>query len=265
MTVKRGTIPLDSVTEEFYVRTRLNDDHVLHLASLYEAGTKLPPIKVSTERNRIIDGRHRVAALRLLEKKAVDVEWDDEKDNGMLLAHALLANIGGSLPPSNADIVYAIQQMIEAGMVRSIVMKQFTEFWPPAVVRRYISDAESALAKARITKAKTAVVDNGMTVNEAAMTFNIKLDVLKNALTGSKKRKSTAGEIKAGLTSIFKSRGSSMGQVMRRVQQKLEDGELSPNQVGGILEHLEKCCQSTMYSARDWRKRFEASIRQGKK
>ena len=256
---KRGTIPIDSVTEDFYVRTSLNDDHVLHLATLYQNGVKLPPILVTRENNTVVDGRHRLAAQRLCERYGVEVEWLEDCDKSSLLVCALKRNVGGSLPPSNSDIVYTLKQMLESGMVSSAVAKQFAEVWPPAVIRRFLSDAQSALTRDRTIRAREAVAEGNMTVHEAALANKIKPDMLKQALIGPKKRRTAAGEIKGTLTTIFRSRGGSMGQVFRRIQHQYEDGDLSWQTVEMILEHAEKCCRATTTSVRDWRKRLEAA------
>lgn len=256
---KRGTIGIDKLTENFFVRSGLNDDHVIHLASLYEGGTKLPPIKITRENNIIVDGRHRIAALRLLDKKAVDVEWIDKSDKVDLLVDALRSNIGGPLPPTNADITFTIRQMLEHGATQSLIMKELSNNWPPAVVRRFYSDAQSALTKERVMKAKTAIIERNMTVLEAAAEFKIKPDILKAAMMSSKKKRASSAEIKGLLTTIFRSRGASMGMAMRKVLRQLEDGDLSWKSVEQILQHLEKCTKSTVQSARDWERRLLAA------
>lgn len=258
MANKRGTIPIDDVTEEFFVRVSLSDDHVLHLAGLYDGGTKLPPILVTREHNKVIDGRHRLAALRLLNKKSVEVEWDEETDSGELIARGLRANIGGALPPTNADIVYAIQQMMEVGMVNSAISKKLSDRWPPAVVRRYIAEAQSRIGVQQMNKAKHAVVESGMTIGEAALAYKVKVDNLKSALIGKKKVRNSTGAIKSQLANIFRSRGGSLGQVMRKIQQQYEDGDISWASVESILTYSENAATSTLATVRDWRKRLEA-------
>lgn len=259
--VKRGTVAISSITEQFFVRQHLNNDHVNFLAGLYEAGAKLPPIIVSRNESILIEGRHRLAALRQLGKKSVDVEWTDVTDKGELLAMALSYNIGGALPPSNGDIIYSMQQMLESGMTNSQIIKHFSQAWPPAVVRRYVADAQSNLTKDRVVKAKQAVIEGNMSVGEAALLYKLKLDTLKNAMSGSRKKRSNTAEIKGALTGIFRSRGASMGQLMRKLQTRYEDGELSWKAIDDVLEHAEQCVKSTSNSVRDWRKRFESKAK----
>lgn len=263
--LKRGTVPIDSIIADTFVRVRVDDEHVLHLACLYEGGTKLPPIKVLRAGSRLIDGRHRLKALKMLEKTTVEVEWVEEADTANMLVQALQANIGGSLPPSNTDIVYAMQQMMEAGMVNSAIAKQFSSYWPPSVIRKFINDAASALYKTRMVRAKAAVIDDGMTLTEAAQANGVKVDQLKNHLGGKKTRKTAVGDINGQISKAFKSRGQQVAGVLKNVQQKFDDGDLSWNAIDHILAHCEKAHKSHGISLRDWRTRFEAKAGKLKK
>lgn len=254
---KYATININEIKESFFVRHRLNQDHAIQLSMLYDNGTKLPRLLVTSE-NELIDGRHRLAALRSLDKKSVEVEYAPDADRATHLVHALQANLGGALPPSNADIIYAITQMLENGMVGSAIIKHFSNIWPPAVARRYYFDAQANLTKRRVNAAKDAVLE-GKTVQEAATTHKIKIDTLKAAIGGNrKKRKTDTTEIKGTITSIFRSRGSSLGHIARALTQKFEDGEISWKTAVAILDHYDRCVKNTADSARDLRKRLEA-------
>jgi hypothetical protein len=46
--------------------------------------------------------------------------------------------------------------------------------------------------------------------------------------------------------------------MMKKVQQMLDDGDISWAGVDGILEHCEIACKSSATSIRDWRTRLEA-------
>lgn len=263
---KRGTISVSAISEDFYIRKALDEDHVIQLSLLYENGVKLPPVLVSESGNRLIDGRHRLAALRLLDKKTVDVEWTNENELGPLLVLGLQANIGGALPPTNSDIVNAMKQMLETGMQHSVVQKHFAATWPPAVTRKYLNDARWAINRDRITSAKAAILEKNMTVAEAAALFGVKMDTLKDAIQGKKGiRKSNAATFKASLTTIFKSRGTAMGALIRKVQALYEDGDISWNAVSDLLEHCETANKSSSRTIEDWRRRFEAMAKKAKK
>jgi ParB-like chromosome segregation protein Spo0J len=254
---RHSTINIDTITERFFVRKSLNDDHVIHLASLYQGGTKLPPVEITRE-GELVDGRHRIAALKLLDRKAVDVLYTDETDQSVLLVQAVKSNIGGALPPSNTDIVYAMRQMLEKGMSQVSIQREFVGTWPPAVVRRYVSDAQSALTKERIVRAKAAIVEQNLTITEAAALHHIKAEVLKEAMIPQKKRRSGSAEIKGALSTTFRSRGAAMGAIMKGVMRKYEDGDISAKIVEDIIVHLEKCTKSTVTSAKDWATRLRA-------
>jgi hypothetical protein len=254
---KRGTIPITEVQENLFVRTHLNVDHAQYLATLLEAGQRLPPIRI-TPSKILIDGRHRLHAHRLLNRQAVEVEYSDqEPETGDLISDALLSNVGGALPPTHSDIIHAVKQMIDSGMQNSVITKQLQKKWPTAVVRRYVSDAHGALHAERIQAAIRDVVDNGKTVAEAALEHKVKPDAVKAAMTGKRRRKATTAELKATLSTIFKSRGQQMGHLIKKAVTAYEDGQLSAKQLEDVLHHAAKLCNYTRISVRDWNKRLK--------
>lgn len=256
--IQRATVNTEVITERFYVRESLNDDHVIHLASLIEGGTKLPPIRV-TEGHELIDGRHRLAAVKMLGRNTIEVAYENENDPARLIAQALRANLGGALPPTNGDISYALRQMLEAGMTGAAIQREFSQVWPPAVVRSYLETARSALNNDKVRKAKAAVLDRDMTINEAAAEYGVDVTTLKNAISpGGRKKRTGAREFKSNLTNIFRSRGASMSMTMRKVKRQLEDGDLSWSAVEDILEHLDRCAHATTNSAKEWVARLKA-------
>jgi len=258
MAPRHCTVSIDSIVEKFFVRQSLNDDHVLHLASLYEGGVAIAPIKV-TRGHEVIDGRHRLAALRLLDRKGVDVIYSDETSQSALIVEAVKANLGGSLPATNKDITHSMKQMLEQGMTQVSIIREFSTVWPASVVRRYLADAQTYVRKERIIKAKTLVLEENITVKAAAEMFGLKTEQLKEAMTPDRsKRRSNSAEFKGALTSIFRSRGGSMANIMKNVQRKYQDGDIGEKSVEEIIEHLEKCTKATVSSAKDWAARLRA-------
>jgi len=248
-------VALSSIKEEFFVRLELDQKRVEHFMQLYKGGTKLPPILVSRD-GVIIDGRHRVAALKALDKSSVDVEWMDEADRGKLLVIALQSNLGGAQPPTNEDIVYAIEQMFDAGMIGADISKQFP--WPSIITNNYLDKARLNLKEKNLRKAKAAVISQGKTVEEAAVKFNVPLGTLKDALAGGKKkRKTEAYDYKGGLTELFRSKGGAMGQIMRKIQSQWENNELSWDEVDNLVNQIEKHGKDVIRSGADWRKRLK--------
>jgi hypothetical protein len=258
-----STIPIENIRETFFVRQKLDDQHVEQLRKLYEADAKLPALRV-TPTFVLIDGRHRLHALRTLERKAVTVEVVDEQPRADLIALALLSNIGGALPPAYGDIIHSIEQMLEAGMQHSVIQKYLATKWPVAVTRRYLADALSRLREARLIKAVHAVTDDGKTIAEACLALGVKQDALRAVISGKRKRRSTTAEFKGSLTTIFRSRGAKMGALMRKVLHAYEEGQLSKDGVQQIIDHLTGLGKQTSRSIRDLQNRFDASIGKAK-
>src|SRR6266850_7024695 len=90
---------LEQLKVDFFVRKKLNDDRVMQLALLYEAGTELPPIEINWDK-QVIDGRHRKAALEMLGRKTALCHDIGQKALGESIVLALRANVGGALPPT---------------------------------------------------------------------------------------------------------------------------------------------------------------------
>lgn len=255
-----GSVNLDAIRETFYVRTRLDLDHVQQLADLYKAGAKLPALKV-TDSGVLVDGRHRLHALRLLGWKAASVEYVADKEVGELIGDALLSNVGGALPPTHTDITSSLGQMIESGLANSVIMKRLTVKWPHAVAKRYLDDAHSNLSKERVIRAMRAVTEEGKTVAEAALLHKVKLDALKLALGGKKRRKTTVAEFKGALEVIVRSRGQKIGALLRKAQAEYEEGQLTKKQLEELVDQAELSTKRAMASIQDWHKRLAAAAR----
>src|SRR5207248_3053577 len=106
-------VKLTSIQTAFFVRKRLDEDRVIQLALLMENGADIPPIRI-TEDHILIDGRHRIEAARLASWTAIDAQIEpSQSDKGLLITEAFNANCGGSVPPTRADILFTIQQLLQ--------------------------------------------------------------------------------------------------------------------------------------------------------
>lgn len=252
-------IPLSELQLTFYVRRHLNQDHMFHLAELYDAGEELPPLTVSADRE-LIDGRHRFEALKYLDRTEAPCVIIDEQDRGKLLAMAMQANVGGSLPPSRDDIVHTIQQMLENGTSRVKVAAMFATIFPKSVTRRYLDDAQSNISKARMRKAMTAIADGGLTTRQAAEQFGVDLAKLQAEIRGTKRQKKLEGVsgMKGTIASRHKSLSLKNAALVKKLIEGFEDGEVTGKTVHTILTYLEHCHKQSGQSLADWRRRFEA-------
>lgn len=128
-------VDLRNLKTDWFVRTGLNEDHVLHLAELIEAGTELPPISITSDM-LVVDGRHRIEAYKLNSLDKIKATLVEVRDKTSLIAEAYRANIGGALPPTPADTEHTIKLLVGSGAS----MKKIATLLglPPSITRRYV-------------------------------------------------------------------------------------------------------------------------------
>ncbi|HNS34400.1 MAG TPA: ParB N-terminal domain-containing protein [bacterium] len=101
------SVLISDLNKNLFVRQELDQNHVLYLAELIEAGVVLNPIEITPDM-AVIDGRHRIEAAELnsqVEIKARIVSISDESE---LVARAYRANVGGALPPTQEDTEHTV-------------------------------------------------------------------------------------------------------------------------------------------------------------
>ena len=248
---------LDTLKTSFFVRQALSEEHALTLAVLYEGGAELPPLLVTNDLE-IVDGRHRYEALQIAGRKTGEVIFTEETDRAVLLARALRANLGGALPPTKKDIAFAIKQMLNAGMAASEIKKQFSDVFPPSVVRHYLSAATDNIKRDKVARAVSSVVNTGLSVPEAARLQGIDPSDVKIAIKGSAKRHKTGSEFKGTLTSSFKSRSLVIAGTLKRVLEAYEDGDIREKQVEELFTHIDGLLKTNAKALAQWKERFKA-------
>lgn len=252
---QRATISMSALKETFFVRKQTDTEHVLHLAELYEAGEKLPPL-LTTREGDIVDGRHRYRALDLIGRKVVEVEYVTEVERGELLIRALKANTGGSLPPTREDINYTIRQLLEAGVTHSVIVERLP--FPASLVRKHLASVKSGLNRDRQMKAIRDVNDHGMTVVQAAEANNVDPDAVREIISGNRRKKTSVAEINAGVTNAYRGRSRVLANIFTRTLKLYEDGDLTTAKVNEVFTHVEKAHKQAAKTVNDWVKRFEA-------
>src|ERR1700741_1946329 len=101
----RKYFKLDDIHVTVYVRKEASQERIQFFAELYTStdADKIPLILVSQE-GILIDGRHRLQALKYLEVEGVECEVKTCRDNFELTMAALKANIGGAKELTLSDI-----------------------------------------------------------------------------------------------------------------------------------------------------------------
>ncbi len=259
------TVRLSTLHTNLFVRKELNQDHVLYLAELIENGVEMnDPIEVveNDKGNIVIDGRHRKEAYELNGVEATKVRVLIFEDEAEMIAYAFKKNAGGSLPPSAADTEHVIMLLFERGETQKKIAERLG--LPTTLVRKYIQFVRSKIARQKIQKAISAVVDCGLTIAQAAQKYEVEINKLKDALSGRrKKQKQGLPQVKSDVTRSHKSLSSRNAALMRNLFEKYEDGDLTESQVNEIFAQIQSLQKRAVRTLSDWQKRFTA-LCQGK-
>jgi ParB-like chromosome segregation protein Spo0J len=248
-------MPIDDIIETIFVRRGLDEDRVLHFEELYRAGEKVEPIWI-TEDHELIAGRHRKAGAKRAGKVMIECVVKPNKPRGQLIMMAFKENLGGSLPPSRGDIEFAIQQMLENKVMVQDIIAQVD--LPRSVLQIYIRNARSRIAQAKLNKALAAMIDENLSMNEAAKKYDIPWERLKEALQKRKKKsssKSGAPAIKSKLTQAFRNTSLVLHGNMRVVFSRIEVGDMTPKDAETMLKHARNQINSLSNIVEDWENR----------
>jgi ParB-like chromosome segregation protein Spo0J len=236
-----------------YVRAKLDEEWVMHLAELIQNKVSLPPILITRD-NVVIDGRHRVEAHQLNDLKEIVCEIVDITDEINLISQAFKENTGGALPSKPKDIEHVVSMLLE----RNVPMKDISNLLglPTNLVRRYCKDVKSRIARAKMQRARDAV-SSGMTSPRAAEEFGVDLETLRAHISGSRRRKQNlAMEIKTGLTKTYRGLGQKNANACRKVVEQYQDGDITEKQVIAVFNQIDGLIRRSHQSVEGWRARF---------
>ncbi len=258
--------PLESIKESFVVRIELNRERVEHLKDLISTGVELDPILVSEDDGELIDGRHRKAAY--LELGIQDVRCEVRKFGSLpeKITEALRCNVGGALPPTHADINHTMQILLIAGQTRKLIIKMVSENigFPPKLVANHLDEVQSNMAKSRLKKAASAVVNDGKTVHEAAFEEGVKLETLKKFLEVEDKTgdsgAASVNQVKAHLGMQFRKLQHIQGHALAKVLRELKDGLITAKQSSDVIEYVNTLTAKVNRYHDEWVSRFASHI-----
>ncbi len=257
---------LEEIKENFVVRIELNREHVEHLKDLIGAGVEMEPLFVSEDDNELIDGRHRKAAYTELGIKEVECEVRKFSSQAEKIVEALGRNAGGSLPPTHADVNHTMQVLMVSGESRKSIIEMVSKRvgFPPRLIALHLDEVQANIAKARLKKAASAVVNDGKTVHEAAAEQGVKIETLKKFLKvdgeSDDDRATSVNQVKSYLSTQVGSLQCSQGQVLSKVLRELKDGLLSPEEAKTVIEHVTKLTKRSQRHYEEWVRRFNQHI-----
>lgn len=253
---------LTAIKVVFFVRARLDEDRVLFFMRLYEAGHTVEPIIVNKKTNELLDGRHRIEALKRLGRKHVEVMWKTVKNREEAVIFAFSANVGGPKPPTLADFNHTISLLLQDGVPASRIIENLSKSTgaPLKLYRRYVKDVQSQIAKACLSKAALAIADEDLTVNQAAKKFDVDETQLRNKLRGTKKKTDSLGldALKGGISKRFQSFAAANGRFLGSLAESHRDGDIGNEAVREALLHFGKRLNDQNHTYREWLKRFTA-------
>jgi hypothetical protein len=127
------------------VRRKLDQGTIAKYASAYKAGTALPPIKVAMVDGRVptvIDGWHRIAALKRLNQIRVMAEVIPQVSRQEALWLAAEANLRHGLPLTNAEV----KNVFRAYMKARKHIKKGGRLKPLREIGRYLGKSHHTIA-----------------------------------------------------------------------------------------------------------------------
>lgn len=260
---ERMMIPLDSLKVPFFVRKELNEDRVFALAELYDAGVVIDPL-VITRNFEIVSGRHRRAALEFLGKKEANCVFTETSDPIRLIVEAFVDNMGGALPPTRADQIAVMRQLIEKGATQRQIVELFKEQLPPSIVRENLKQAYAEISVSKLRSAVNAVTEKGRTIAQAAEEFDVELERLKEEIQGKRRKQRACSvgvpAIKNSLSQRHKGNSLRTWDQLKKLFAAFEDGETKEDQVRLVLKHIDHLLKQNQRTHRQWGERFEALV-----
>lgn len=262
MKTKPVTVKISDLKRNLFVRQRLDQDRAFALALMIENGVTLPPIKINPDMV-VIDGRHRIEAYELNERKEIEAEILPITDEVELIAEAYRCNVGGALPPNTQDTEQTVEMLLERGGTIKSVAEILS--LPANIARHYVNNVRSRMARKKMLEASLSVTEGGLTVAAAAEKHHVDADKLKEFLSGKKKKQHGVAEMQRNLTKTFRSVGAKNARLCKSLLDKFSDGDVTEKQVCEILDHLDELTRQTARNVTDWRNRFESLTSKGNK
>jgi hypothetical protein len=253
-------LPIADLKMKFDVRKELNEDRVLLFMEMYESGNSVPPIEVVRGTTDIHDGRHRKAALDHLGRKHAECVFVESMGFVDQLMDAFAKNMSDSpFPPTRADTVFVMKQLLEAGTPSFHIQVRFQDFYKPSHVRKLLKDAHSNVMKTKMAKAKQAVAHGGLTIKAASQEHGVELERLQEEITGVRRvRKETSvTDIKTEISNRYRGNTTRTVGEFRRLFERFEDGEMSEKSVLEVLLHVQRLNTDAAKRVNSWIERFE--------
>jgi len=266
MANQRKYMKFSEICVSVYVRQQLSEERVRFLADLYtsSASGSIPPIQV-TQDNKLVDGRHRMAALKFLGEDGTVCDIVQCADSFEITIAALKANVGGSKELTMADIRQSIISLLNSGNSMKKITAQLP--FPKELSRKLVKASHTIWMTQRTVLAAQAVNRRELTVEEASKKYSILQRVIQKNLTKMKERETDAvalsnmGSVKGSLTQKYYGLTTKMGNYMKKIAERYEQGEFTEAQVLEILAHVMHQARNHVGAMNDWNDRFSVMLK----
>jgi len=253
-------VKLSDIHVDTFVRKSLIPELVKKYTDLMLAGVKFPPLLVSGSM-RLVDGRHRLEAYTNCQESEVEAEIVDPKDEAEFIGMAFKANsTKGPAQPTEEDIKHTISLLLDQKVVSSVaiaeVLGEREEY-----VRPMIKDVKSKAKRAKMMKAVNAVADGDMKPVEAAEEFGVKIEDLRQAITG-RRRKEKKGPNAAQLLLAGSDRSYliSLGHGLNKLMDAYNASDLSPAQMTAVYDQQKAFLKKVERRLEDWHSRYMSKV-----
>ncbi|MCL4404176.1 hypothetical protein M1432_02440 [Patescibacteria group bacterium] len=265
--MRKGFVKFEEMQEPFYVRVELDEERVLFFMELFQNKAAVDPLLL-TESKKLVDGRHRKAALIRLGRDGYDCNIIADEEAAKLILRAFKANFGGPKPPTSEDLDHTIELLLKEGMSRRSVLHDMSAklSMPKELIRRHLDDVQSKMAKKKLTDAAAAVTDGNISVKEAAEKFGVAANSIRSRLRANAQKKDqvTEGEIntlKGNMTKGFHSLAMKNSHAIKKAIKAYKDGIVSKSEVEQMIAHSEHLIHSLEHSVAEWKKRFQKTAK----
>lgn len=249
-------VEIRKLKDSFDIRSTLNQDHILFLWSLIDAGQELPPIKITKDYS-IIDGRHRRVAYEHAGIPIIKAEVIDSDSTIEIIKQCLEANMGGALPPTKTDLYRTMMILINRKYSKERIINEFKSILPMGLIRVAHHQAQWQINNQKVNEAIDLIRTSDLTIKKAAEIIGISESSIKEKLDRKKVDGNGNPHLKGTLSKMFTHFNKSLGKIVSKTFQDYEDAELTKLDTEAILKYLAKLIvnQNRMYG--DWQKRWE--------
>lgn len=248
-----------------YVRAQLGEERMRFFADLYTSSgsSTVPPIVITTD-NKLVDGRHRMAALKYLGETGCVCDIIECKDNFELTIAAMKANVGGSKDLTMADVRQSIMRLLCEGYSQKKITAQLP--FPKEMCRKYVKEGFTMLKQQKTTLAVREVQTKHATLAEAAHRYHLQQRVIQNAVARAERKEvegelSNVGAVKGHITSRYGNLSKSMGGYFRRLVERYSAGDFTEAQMRDIMAHVLHQARGHLGAMNDWNDRFDVMLK----